>query len=77
MDKLTLVREFSRAGPCLTVGRFVRETPKFFVYNEWLGGDRFSPEQRRIGKRGRLVHTEPCHSCTDYPKTHYPHGYMD
>ncbi len=68
------LRRFSTAGPCLTRGVVVRETAKFLVYRDrWSQG-----AERRVKKDGeRLVHTRPCVSCTDHPKTQYPHGYMD
>jgi hypothetical protein len=81
-----LVREFSAAGPCLTLGRFVKRTSKFIMYNQWQGGDSFSPTVSRVGgykvqvrEDGRegLVHTSPCRSCRDHSETMYPHGYMD
>lgn len=63
------VREFSPAGPCLTAGPLVRETAKFFVYRDDAG------KERRIGKRGSLVHTEPCRCCRDHAASMYPNGY--
>ena len=81
-----LVREFSACGPCLTLGEFVRRTPKTIVYREWRGGDRFGDE-RRVGgwkvqsgggdHKRAYIHTEPCRSCRDHTETQYPHGYMD
>jgi hypothetical protein len=77
----TLVRDFSRAGPCITLGRLVRETPQFYVYNEWRGGETYEERESRVAKRlpGRYsgTHVEPCSSCRDHPKTQYPNGYMD
>lgn len=70
-----IVREFSAAGPCLRLGRLVKTTPQFFLFNPWQGGDRYGEEVRRIARRRH--HIEPCPSCTDHPKTMYPHGYMD
>ena len=70
-----IVRRFSPCGPCLTEGRFVRETAKFIVYNRWISGDRFDAAERKIIKSA--VHIVPCRSCTDYPATMYPNGYMD
>ena len=78
------VREFSPAGPCLTLGQFVRRTAKTIVYREWLGGDSYGQERRvggwkvnrDNGRRG-YIHTEPCHSCRDHTETQYPNGYMD
>lgn len=70
------LREFSAAGPCLTLGRVVRETPNFWFYRKWRGGPDFDPAQTRAGKiPGR--HTDPCPSCRDHPRTQYPNGYQD
>lgn len=78
---MKLVRSFSPVGPCITEGRFVRETTKFYVYNEWRGGDRFDTTEKRIAKRlpGHYsrAHVEPCSSCRDHAQTQYPNGYMD
>ena len=75
-----IVRKFSPCGPCLTIGKLVRETAKFYVYRKWLGcsddGYVYETEERRIGKSS-LVHTEPCRCCRDHADTSYPHGYMD
>ena len=76
-----LVREFNRAGPCITLGRFVRETQKFYVFNTWRGGDQFDTSETRISKRTPShysgAHVEPCSSCRDHPRTNFPNGYMD
>lgn len=81
----TIVREFSAAGPCLTLGQFIRRTAKTIVYREWLGGDQYGKE-RRVGGwkveqgdncRRAYIHTEPCPSCKDHERTQYPNGYMD
>lgn len=72
---MTTVREFSFAGPCLKLGRFVRETAKFVVYHEWLGGDHYSAKEKRVAKR--TVHLEACKRCVDHEHTVYPFGYMD
>jgi len=77
---MTIVRQFSRCGPCLTLGKLVKETPGFFVYDEWQGGDRFEGRKRVAKPReGRWSgnHIEPCSSCRDHPQTQYPNGYMD
>ena len=78
------VREFSTAGPCLTLGQFIRRTPKMIVYREWLGGNNYGDEKRVGGwkvkepDRGRAyIHIEPCPSCCDHENTQYPNGYMD
>ena len=71
-----IVRQFSPCGPCLTIGKLVRETAKFYVYREWRGGDSYADKERRIGK-STLVHTEPCRCCRDHADTSYPNGYMD
>jgi|ETNvirnome_2_300_1030623.scaffolds.fasta_scaffold00547_13 hypothetical protein len=77
----TLVREFSPAGPCLTLGKFVKRTEKFIFFCEWLGGDNFSDKVSRVGgwkvAGGSYIHIEPCISCRDHPATNYPNGYMD
>ena len=72
---MTTVREFSFAGPCLKLGRYVRSTAKFVVYNDWEGGDRYSAGEKRVSKD--KVHLEPCKRCVDHDHTVYPHGYMD
>jgi hypothetical protein len=78
---MDIVREFSPAGPCLTLGKLVRETPQFYVYTEWRGGETFGPAERKVRKKTpghySRAHVEPCHSCRDHPKTQYPNGYMD
>ena len=70
-----IVREFSPAGPCLTLGRLKSETAKFYCYEEWKGGDVFG-RLRKVSKSGR-AHVEPCRSCRDHAATVYPNGYMD
>jgi hypothetical protein len=63
------VREFSPAGPCLSVGIFLRETEKtYFVARRGL--------ERRV-KKSTLLHTEPCTRCADHPQTVFPHGFND
>lgn len=78
---MKIVREFSAAGPCITLGRLVSETPKFYRYAEWHGSDNFGPEMRLVAKRTpkrySAAHIEPCPSCRDHPRTQYPDGYMD
>lgn len=72
---MKLVRKFSFAGPCLVQGELVRETAKFYVFREWLGGERYG-EEKRIGKND-AVHVEACERCRDHAQTQYPNGYMD
>ena len=81
---LTIVREFSAAGPCLTLGKLVRQTPRFYVFLPWQGADRYSDKERRVARNLRAdggnyspAHHEPCASCPYHPKTQYPNGYMD
>lgn len=72
-----IVRAFSAAGPCLTQGRLVRTTAKFYVIEVargWGKAQRYENKRLAIGN-GRLVHTEPCRSCTDHAQTQYPRGY--
>lgn len=75
------VRSFSAVGPCLKLGRLVRETPLFYVFNEWRGGDRYAERESRVAKRTPArysgAHVEPCRSCRDHPETQYPEGYMN
>lgn len=77
----TIVREFSRAGPCITLGKLTKETPRFWIYATWKGGTNYGPDEHRVSKQvpGRYcpAHVTPCPSCTDHPKTQYPNGYMD
>lgn len=75
-----IVREFSPAGPCLTLGRLTKETPQFWCYEEWKGGDRYEGAKRiakRTETRYSRAHIEPCQSCRDHPQTQYPRGYED
>jgi hypothetical protein len=66
------VREFSAAGPCITLGELVRETPKSFFVRDRHG------HVARFGKdRSELRHTAPCCSCRDHATTQYPNGYED
>ena len=77
---MTIVREFSVCGPCLTLGRLVKETDKFYVFDEWHGGSNFYGRKRirkRTPEHYSGAHVEPCPSCRDHHKTQYPHGYMD
>ena len=80
-EETVLVREFSRAGPCLTLGRLVRETNRFWVYQPWRGGNQYDLECRRVAKpsdrRYSPVHIVACRSCRDHAETSYPNGYMD
>ncbi len=70
-----MVRRFSPCGPCLTEGAFVRRTARFVVFTEWKSGNDFTGREKRLACES--VHTEPCPSCTDHPRTQYRHGYMD
>jgi hypothetical protein len=70
----TIVRRFSVCGPCIPVGELIKRTEKSLIFRNNRG------EIKRRGgyrvERG-LYHTEPCSSCSDHPRTSYPHGYMD
>ena len=73
--KTPTVREFSSAGPCLTLGPLVKRTAKTFTYN-----DRIEGGQHRVGGwkvQSGHFHTDPCRSCRDHDATMYPEGYMD
>jgi len=75
------VREFSAAGPCLTLGLLVRETARFYVYYPWISGRKVRAQEKRTAKRTPAhyspAHVEPCNSCCDHPRTQYPEGYTD
>jgi hypothetical protein len=72
-DQPITVRQFSVAGPCITLGTLLRETAKFYIYQP-----RFTERQKRVAKDPHgLTHTEACVSCRDHGRTQYPHGYMD
>jgi hypothetical protein len=68
------VREFSAAGPCITLGLLVKETPASYVCQPpaWK-----NEGPARVGKRNGIVHIEPCPSCRDHAMTQYPEGYMN
>lgn len=78
---MTIVREFSAIGPCLTLGKLVSETPRFYVFLPWRGGDRYDEKSRKIMKRTAdhysPAHVMACPSCRDHERTQYPNGYMD
>lgn len=82
-DAPKLVREFSRSGPCLTLGLWVRDTAKFHVYRKWRGGESYDAQETKVKRRlddregYSPAHVEPCPSCRDHAKTQYPHGLMD
>jgi hypothetical protein len=59
------VRELSVAAPCIILGVVLRETAWRISYRDRHGTSKF------ISKRW-AVHTEPCPSCPDYPKTKSP-----
>ena len=61
---MKIVREKSVAGPCITLGVVLRETASRISYRDRYGTSKF------ISKRW-AVHTEPCPSCSDYPKADY------
>jgi len=78
---MTIVRSFSRCGPCLTLGLLTKTTAQFWCYDKWLGGERYEGakkvRRRDIGGRYTPAHIEPCPSCRDHERTQYPEGYMD
>jgi hypothetical protein len=71
---MNIVRTFSRAGPCITEGKLIKTTAKFYVFEEWRGGETYSGRKKIFCSK---AHIEPCPSCADHPKTQYPNGYMD
>ena len=56
------VRESRVTGPCATLGFLLRETPSRISYRDRYGTSKF------VSRRW-AVHTEPCLSCPDHPKT--------
>jgi hypothetical protein len=64
------VRQVNWAGPCIELGPLIRETAKFYVFQQHR--NRRNREER-ISK-GK-VHLEPCTRCVDHPNTSYPNGY--
>lgn len=66
------VRRFSMAGPCITLGAYVKRTDKFLVYV-----DKYDGKTKRVAHTHDLAHVEPCQSCRDHAQTQYPNGYMD
>jgi hypothetical protein len=75
-----IVRAFSSAGPCLTLGRLTKETANFFCFEEWRGGDVYVGA-KKVAKplpgRWTSAHVDACPSCRDHAQTQYPNGYMD
>jgi hypothetical protein len=64
MEKTKTVRERSAAGPCTILGPVLREADGYISYRDRHGTRKF------ISKRWP-VHTEPCLSCPDHPKSKY------
>src|SRR5262249_31994424 len=62
------VRAFSEAGPCITLGAVLRETDHCVSYRDCQGAT-------TLISIDRTVHTEPCPSCPDHPRTKYRYGY--
>lgn len=73
-EAIKTVREFSSAGPCLTLGTLVKQTATTITFQESDGS-----QNKRGGYRLKcgLIHIEACPSCRDHPKTQYPNGLMD
>jgi hypothetical protein len=78
---ITIVRAFSRCGPCLTLGKLTKTTAQFYCYDEWRGGQVFegAKKVRRedVGGHYSPAHIIPCPSCRDHAQTQYPNGYED
>lgn len=68
-----VVREFSRYGPCITIGPIVRETKSFFVVEVV---NHHGPNKNKRLKKSNY-HNTPCKSCRDHHQTQYPDGYVD
>lgn len=72
---MATVRQFSRCGPCITLGEFIKMTPSgFFVFRDRYQDGKVS---RIKGRFNGDVHKEPCHSCRDHERSQYPNGYED
>lgn len=73
---MSTLREFNSCGPCIPLGRIVKQTDKTVTYVDHRGN-----VQRRGGYawvRGKgkgLLHTEPCPGCRDYPNGTYAYGW--
>lgn len=70
---VTILRDFSAAGPCIPQGVVTNETATALEVT-------VAGSVRKVLKRNRrfqtgLLHTEPCRSCRDHPQTQYPNGY--
>jgi hypothetical protein len=81
-NAMTIVREFSPCGPCLTRGKLTKTTAQFYCYSEWRGGTNFDGPVKKVrrpdvGGHYSRAHIVPCTSCRDHVKTQYPNGYMD
>ena len=74
MDTL---REFSRAGPCITLGTILDNTPNWWTYQDRRFNGAKRKSKRSVAAQSGLLHDEPCRSCRDHPQTQYPDGYMD
>ena len=67
MAMTKMVRERSAAdGPCTILGPLLREADWYISYRDRRDGTR-----KFISKRWP-VHTDPCPSCPDHPKSKYP-----
>lgn len=68
-----MAMRFSMAGPCIPVGRVVRETEQcYFITDKHSKNPN---EARRFSKHG--LHLVACQRCQHHAQTHYPNGYMD
>ena len=70
--QMTTVREFSAIGPCITLGTFIKRTPKTIIFIDRHG------DLGRVGGRrvqNDMVHIVPCVSCQDHERSQYPNGY--
>lgn len=80
MTDAKIVREFNSVGPCRILGRLVKETEQFYLYNEWLGGEHYGA-LKRVRKQTLAYHSgahiEPCRSCRDHAETQYPQSQKD
>jgi hypothetical protein len=76
--ELTLLREFSAAGPCIRMGGILREDKNWWYIVPLNGEIRVSKISKHSRKaQNGSVHAEACRSCRDHAETQYPEGYMD
>lgn len=72
------LRECNAAGPCITLGRIVSNTPKAWVVaSRCFHDETFKKLKSSRAAKSGMLHDEPCSLCRDHPRTQYPDEYMD